>query len=33
METMMWLIPQFVPCRFVVTREAGGWRVSVEPGA
>jgi RNA 3'-terminal phosphate cyclase (ATP) len=33
METMMWLIPQFVPCRFGVTREAGGWRVSVEPGA
>jgi len=33
METMMWLIPQFVPCRFTVTREAGGWRVSVEPSA
>ena len=33
METMMWLIPQFVPCRFAVTREAGGWEVSVEPGA
>ncbi|HVG36141.1 MAG TPA: RNA 3'-terminal phosphate cyclase [Thermoplasmata archaeon] len=33
METMMWLIPQFVPCGFAVTREAGGWQVSVEPGA
>ena len=33
METMMWLIPQFVPCRFAVSPEAGGWRVSVEPGA
>ena len=33
LETMMWLIPQFVPCRFAVTREADGWRVSVEPGA
>ena len=32
METMMWLIPQFVPCRFAVAREAGGWKVSVEPG-
>ncbi len=32
METMMWLIPQFVPCRFAATREAGGWKVSVEPG-
>lgn len=33
LETMMWLIPQFVPCRFAVTRETDGWRVSVEPGA
>ncbi len=33
METMMWLIPQFVPCGFAVTRKAGGWQVSVEPGA
>src|SRR2546421_8260233 len=32
METMMWLIPQFVPCRFAVARDAGGWQVSVEPG-
>jgi len=31
METMMWLIPQFLPCRFAVTRETGGWQVSVEP--
>jgi len=31
METMMWLIPQFVSCRFEVIREPGGWRVSVEP--
>ncbi len=33
METMMWLIPQFLPCRFAVTRERGGGEVSVEPGA
>ena len=33
LETMMWLIPQFVPCRFAVTRETDGWRVRVEPGA
>ena len=32
METMMWLIPQFVPCRFAVARDAGGWQVRVEPG-
>jgi RNA 3'-terminal phosphate cyclase (ATP) len=31
METMMWLIPQFVPCRFATTRDAGGWQVTVEP--
>ncbi len=31
METMMWLIPQFVSCRFAVIREPGGWQVSVEP--
>src|SRR5439155_1211563 len=31
METMMWLIPQFVSCRFEVIREPGGWLVSVEP--
>ena len=33
LETMMWLVPQFVPCRFAVTRERGGFEVSVEPGA
>src|SRR5256712_7461753 len=32
LETMMWLIPQFLPCRFAVTREHGGFEVSVEPG-
>ncbi len=31
METMMWLIPQFLSCRFAVIREPGGWQVSVEP--
>jgi len=29
----MWLVPQFLPCRFVVTRDRGGSEVSVEPGA
>ncbi len=33
METMMWLIPQFLSCRFAVVREPGGWQVSVEPVA
>lgn len=33
METMMWLIPQFVPCRFATARQGAGWRVRVEPGA
>src|SRR5438309_937828 len=33
LETMMWLIPQFLPSRFAVTRERGGCEVSVEPGA
>ena len=33
LETMMWLVPQFLPCRFAVTRERGGFEVSVEPGA
>jgi len=33
LETMMWLVPQFLPCRFVVTRDRGGSEVSVEPGA
>ena len=31
LETMMWLIPQFLSCRFAVIREPGGWQVSVEP--
>ncbi len=31
METMMWLIPQFLACRFAIVREPGGWQVSVEP--
>jgi len=33
LETMIWLIPQFLPCRFAVTTERGGFEVSVEPGA
>jgi RNA 3'-terminal phosphate cyclase len=33
LETMMWLIPQFLPCRFAVTREANGWQVKVDPDA
>jgi len=32
LETMMWLIPRFLSCRFAVTRERGGCEVSVEPG-
>ena len=33
LETMMWLIPQFLSCRFAVAREEGGFQVHVEPGA
>jgi len=33
LETMMWLIPQFLSCRFTVAREGGGSQVKVEPGA
>ncbi len=32
MDTMMWLLPQFLPCRFAVAREGAGWSVTVEPG-
>jgi RNA 3'-terminal phosphate cyclase (ATP) len=32
-ETMMWLLPQFLPCKFEVSREPPGWRVRVEPRA
>src|SRR2546422_1042141 len=30
-ETMMWLLPQFMLCQFEVSREPPGWRVKVEP--
>lgn len=33
LDTMMWLIPQFVSCRFAVASERGGSLVSVEPSA
>lgn len=33
LETMMWLLPQFLTCRFAVAREGAGWRVTVEPSA
>jgi RNA 3'-phosphate cyclase len=33
LETMMWLLPQFLPCRFAVVKEGPRWRVSVEPKA
>jgi RNA 3'-phosphate cyclase len=33
METMMWLLPQFVPCRFDVSRDGAGWWVAVDPSA
>ena len=33
LETMMWLIPQFLSCRFAVTREGNGWQVKVDPDA
>src|SRR5256714_2216915 len=32
-ETMMWLIPQFLSCRFAVARDGNGWQVKVEPDA
>ena len=31
LETMMWLIPQFLSCRFAVARDGNGWQVKVEP--
>ena len=31
METMMWLLPQFLPCRFHVVRDGPRSRVTVEP--
>jgi len=33
LETMMWLIPQFLSCRFAVARDGNGWQVKVEPNA
>jgi RNA 3'-phosphate cyclase len=33
LETMMWLIPQFLSCRFAVSREGNGWQVKVDPDA
>src|SRR5256886_2022773 len=33
LETMMWLIPQFLSCRFAVARDGNGWQVTVEPDA
>src|SRR5438445_2285452 len=33
LETMMWLIPQFLSCRFAVGRDGNGWQVKVEPSA
>ena len=32
-ETIMWLIPQFLSCRFAIAREGNGWQVKVEPNA
>jgi RNA 3'-terminal phosphate cyclase (ATP) len=32
METMMWLLPQFLPCRFAVSRPGASFSVTVEPG-
>src|SRR5207245_1854322 len=33
METMMWLLPQFLSGRFGVARDGAGWRLAVEPKA
>ena len=33
LETMMWLLPQFVACLFAVARDGAGWQVTVDPGA
>jgi len=33
LDTMMWLLPQFLPCRFAVANEGPRMRVSVEPQA
>ncbi|TLZ77636.1 MAG: RNA 3'-terminal phosphate cyclase [Methanobacteriota archaeon] len=33
METMMWLLPQFLSSRFGVARDGAGWRLTVEPKA
>lgn len=33
LDTMMWLLPKFLTCRFSVSRERAGSRVTVEPGA
>ena len=33
LDTMMWLLPQFLPCRFGVANEGPRMRVSVEPRA
>jgi RNA 3'-terminal phosphate cyclase len=32
LETLMWLLPQFLPVRFEVVREGAGSRVTVVPG-
>lgn len=31
LDTMVWLLPQFLPCHFAVSRHGAGWQVSVEP--
>jgi RNA 3'-terminal phosphate cyclase (ATP) len=33
METMMWLLAQFLPGRFEVERDGTGWHVTVDPSA
>jgi RNA 3'-terminal phosphate cyclase len=33
LDTLMWLLPQFLPVRFEVVREGAGSRVTVVPGA
>jgi RNA 3'-terminal phosphate cyclase len=32
LETLIWLLPQFLPVRFEVVREGAGSRVTVVPG-
>lgn len=31
LDTMMWLLPHFIPCAFSVSRRGAGWQVTVEP--